>query len=142
MSVANIAQSQTVASIVVGDRPVNAVNGVSLTLLPSHAGSLLATTVSGTNITFTLPAASASSGFRYSGVIISTAASNTMTITSGTTNIWGSILGLSTGVVCNGKTNIIFGSTAVRGDSFELYSDGAAWYCKCFSQVTGAITVS
>jgi len=117
-------------------------------LTAAESGALVFVTGASGTVALTLPSVSA--GLHYRVVLTEHTPTNAITIGAGSDIIFGSINETevddeedgpgSSGNV--GFANLIIGTTAIRGDWAEFYSDGTSWYMFGSSANDGTFTTS
>jgi len=118
------------------------------TLDPSESGRLVFVTGASGTVALTLPSAAA--GLHYRVMVTEDTPSNAITIGAGSAIIFGKVneTEVDTGddgpgsSGATGVSNVIIGTSAIKGDFVEFYSDGSAWYMFGSSAADGAFTTS
>lgn len=96
-------------------------------------------------VSVTLPALA--SGLYYKFIVSVASIANAVTITAPSACIVGTVLSsdgtaVTGGAVTTAKTNVVIGTTAGIGDSYEFTCDGTHYFLKGFTSVHGSVTFS
>lgn len=90
--------------------------------------------------TITLPAPFAGGQLKF--VLVTNTPTVAFTIDAGAGLLEGNLQNASGFSRANGDQNIVFGTTAVKGDYADLVSDGTSWFVAATTVISGAITFS
>jgi hypothetical protein len=96
-------------------------------------------------VSATLPTPAA--GLEFQIVICSATLANTVTISASSAIILGTLVSadgtpVTGGAITTAKTNVIIGTGAKFGDTYDFYSDGVKWFVKGTTSLNTSVTVS
>ena len=116
------------------------------TLALDDSGKVFTLDSSGGAYSITLPTA-LQGGLHYTFIVEENTPTADITIAAGSAIIYGNLdiqsdTNEDNRVACNGKSNILFDTTCLKGDWLEMVCDGSAWHARGFSQIQGGFTTS
>lgn len=144
MSLSNILQPNAYPAFFLNNQVQSAVaiSGAT-TLGKNDSGCVLSVSNAGSAYSITLPAVAGAAGYNFNFCFAS-APNAAITIAAGSACIYGQIQDLTSGfnTAIASHSNLIVGTSAVRGTQIRLWSDGTSYFAQCISLVSGSITDS
>lgn len=144
MSLYNILQPNAYPAFFLNNQVNSAVSisGTS-TLNRNDSGCVIDISNAGSAYTITLPGVAGAAGLQFNFCLAS-APNSAITISAGSACIYGADQSVTSGFqsAISSHSNIILGTTCVRGTQVRIWSDGTTYFCQAISLVSGSISYS